>query len=188
MWVAATYLLEGARQTLLRPEAQRDRFMYAVVANLGAGLVLPLWTLRVLPSPRAAVPLLSPCGSAPCTAISVAAAALIGLMMLAPTWSMPRDISLHLNVFSQVLPTSMAEVVVCWVLAGAAVDAALRDGSLAAGAVRWLGSMSWAYRFDYPCGHRRHGRFRRDIRLMTPAATRPPFGQPSSPLSMSLRF
>ena len=119
VWVAATYLLEGAQQTLLRPEAQLDRLVYTVVANLGAGLVLPLWTLRVLSSPRASVPLLSPCGSAPCTSISVAAAAVIGLMRLAPTWSDLGDAALHLNVFAQVLPTSIAEVIVCWVLAGA---------------------------------------------------------------------
>lgn len=44
-WAAATYLLEGLPQTLLRPEATGLRVLYAVVANLivgigGSGLML----------------------------------------------------------------------------------------------------------------------------------------------------
>ena len=139
VWVLATYLLEGSRQALLRPEAQADRLVYAVVANLLAGTLLPLWTLRTLMAQRGATPRLARFCTAPCTAISVVAAGVLGLFMLLPLWQAAQTSAVRANVFAMVLPTSIAEVIVCWVLAGAAVDAVLTGrGRFAVVPAKWV--------------------------------------------------
>ena len=139
-WGLATYLLEGARHTLLRPEAQADRLAYAVVANLLAGTILPLWALRVLDGRER---LGRPARSCPaaCTAISVGAAGLIGLALLVPLLRVVQAPVAYLNVFAQVLPTSVAEVLVCWVMLGGVVDVAVAVRTCAAGAA--AGAAKW---------------------------------------------
>jgi hypothetical protein len=138
-WTVSTYLLEGARQTLLRPEAQFDRLIYALVANVLAGCFMPLWALRVLAANSDAQPRIGRLCSAPITAISVAAAASLGLLMLLPFLPVAGHGFVYVNVLCQVLPTSIAEVIVCWILVGAAVDAAF-VGRQSAGAstVKWV--------------------------------------------------
>jgi hypothetical protein len=137
-WAAATYLLEGARGTLLRPEAQVDRLTYALAANVIAGTVLPLWALRVLGDQNGSRRRLACFCTAQCTAISVAAAGLLVLFMLLPLWPLAGAGAAYLNVFAQVVPTSVAEVVVCWVLVGSAVDAAAGRRRAVAGTTKWL--------------------------------------------------
>jgi hypothetical protein len=39
VWAATTWFLEGRIETFLRPEVAIDRLLYAVVANLGIGIV-----------------------------------------------------------------------------------------------------------------------------------------------------
>ncbi len=46
LWVAATWLLEGLPRTLLRPEAPGLRLAYALIANLGIGMLLSFWLIR----------------------------------------------------------------------------------------------------------------------------------------------
>jgi hypothetical protein len=137
-WAAATYLLEGARGTLLRPEAQADRLTYALAANVIAGTVLPLWALRVLGDQNGSRRRRACFCTAQCTAISVAAAGVLGLFMLVPLSPVAGAGAAYLNVFAQVVPTSIAEVVVCWVLVGSAIDAAGGRRRAVAAATKWV--------------------------------------------------
>ena len=138
VWVTITYLLEGSRQTLLRPEALEERLVYALAANLLAGTLLPLWALRVIARKTRATPRLAESRTAMCTAVSVTGAVLLGLFLVMPLLPVARHPLVLINVAAQILPVSVAEVVVCWVLGGAAVEAALAGRrSVVRRAVTW---------------------------------------------------
>jgi hypothetical protein len=118
IWTLATFLLEGRKKTFLKPASSTDRLVYAVVANLLIGtlgsILLIHWfaTHSVPPWPGFA---------APRVALSVAAGLIVGVVLLAiqrpPTWNP----SVLLNGYAQTLVVSIAEVLVCWVVLGAAV-------------------------------------------------------------------
>lgn len=136
-WAVATYLLEGRLQTLLRPEARGLRLTYALIANLLIGTVLSLRLARRLVVEGLVSARSFGFQSARRTAITVVAAAILGLagyaLQGAPTW---RPVAL-LNGFAQVLVVSVAEVLVCWVIVGCTLRAALRSRGpvVAAGAL-----------------------------------------------------
>lgn len=152
VWVAATYTLEGSRHTLLRPEAEADRLAYAFLANVLLGTLLPLWVLRTLvrPGRTVASPLPPPpprplreviAGRPSPISISVIGAAALGLIMLLPLWPLAGHPLVNGNVVAQVVPVSVAEVLVCWVLVGAAIEAAVGRGSgrrLVCAPIKWL--------------------------------------------------
>ena len=126
VWTAVTWFLEGRIQTLLRPEATVDRIAYTGVANVLVGTVLALWLVRAFvasgfvsrrdlgfqPLPRT-------------LAVVVGAGVLGGAVYLLqrPPSTDPVVVT---NAFAQVLPVSIAEVVVCWVVVGGSVAALLR--------------------------------------------------------------
>lgn len=126
LWVAATYVLEGLPGTLVRPEAVGLRLAYALVANLGIGILLPLWALRQA--------LGRGLGRAEDYGFSGAGRALAGLVLGAAAgyaiFSASPTAPAHplavLNAFAQVWVVSVAEIVVCWALVGATVRLALR--------------------------------------------------------------
>lgn len=119
LWTGATWGLEGARLTFLRPEAAADRLVYAVVANLAVGTVgacLLLGRLiRRAPTPAAAF------GFAPPgrTAAAVAAGSILGAALFLAQRPPTLDPRILLNLFSQVWVVSAAEVLVCWGVVGA---------------------------------------------------------------------
>lgn len=123
-WVAATYLLEGLPQTLLRPEAAGLRMLYAVVANLivglgGSGLVLAQLARRWgVPAATAGFRTVRH------TLLSVVAAAALGTAAYTVQSPPPRPLAVLINGFSQVLTVSAAEVIVCWALTTAAIAGA----------------------------------------------------------------
>lgn len=123
-WAAATYLLEGLPQTLLRPEAAGLRVLYAVVANLivglgGSGLMLAELARRwAVPAATAGFRTVRQ------TLLSVVAAAALGTVAYAVQSPPPRPLAVLINGFAQVLPVSAAEVIVCWALTTAAIAAA----------------------------------------------------------------
>lgn len=123
-WVAATYLLEGLPQTLLRPEAAGLRVSYAVVANLvvglgGSGLILARLAQRHgVPAATAGF------RSKRRTLLSVVAGAALGTLVYTAQSPPARPVAELINAFSQVLTTSAAEVIVCWALVTAVIGAA----------------------------------------------------------------
>jgi hypothetical protein len=138
LWVAATYLLEGRLELLQRPDPL-GRARYAVVANVVIGTVLAGWLLRHLIG----------CGlvsrqqvgfrSGRRTAAALLLAAGLGLAIFLAQGPPRREPLVLFNVFAQVLPTSIAEILVCWAVLGVVGEALTRAGgravSLAVGAV-----------------------------------------------------
>lgn len=134
VWTLTTYLLEGRLLTLLRPEATGARLAYAAVANvlvgmLGAGLLLRSFTGRagVVP-PRLGL-------RAPGrTLLSMT----LGLGLGFGAFLLQKPVSLAPalvgNAFAQVWVVSVAEVLVCWVVLGKAVEV-----SMSAAGPRWAG-------------------------------------------------
>ncbi len=46
VWCAATWLLEGRIETLLRPDAIADRIIYAILGNLVLGVIAAFCVIR----------------------------------------------------------------------------------------------------------------------------------------------
>ena len=126
LWVVATFVFEGRIQTLLRPDATLDRLVYAVVANLLVGTLLAMWVVRRIVAAGVVTP--DRIGFRPLvrTVVTVVAVGAVGLALYVVQNPPTTDPVVVANVFAQVVPTSIAEVVVCWVLVGATVEAALR--------------------------------------------------------------
>lgn len=125
IWVLTTYLLEGLPQTLLRPEAQGLRFAYTAVANLMVGTLGSLILLRRLILTGTVTALASGFGSHRRSALGALLGAVLGVALLAvqtPPGTSPIAMT---NVFAQVLPVSVAEVLVCWSLVGAVVGSSM---------------------------------------------------------------
>ena len=125
VWVLTTYLLEGLPQTLLRPEAQGLRFAYTAAANLMVGTLGPLILLRRLIVTGTVTALAAGFGSHLRSALGALLGAILGVAFLAA--QAPRGTSLIVmtNVFAQVLPVSVAEVLVCWSVVGAVVGSSI---------------------------------------------------------------
>jgi len=128
-WVAATYLLEGMVGTLTRPEATGLRLAYALIANLGIGILLPLCIIRHLVRTGRGAPSDFGFSGVGRTALSVAGGALAGYALFAQSQTEPTHPLVVLNSFAQVWVVSVAEIVVCWGLVGATVFLALRRWS-----------------------------------------------------------
>jgi membrane protease YdiL (CAAX protease family) len=122
VWTFATYIFEG-RVNLLHRDDPLGRFEYSVIVNMIIGTVVAILVIKptIIASGQLS---LSQIGfrSAKNTAVSVAVAGTIGFLLFViqePTSLNPIVIS---NVFSQTLPTSIAEVVVCWAVIGASME------------------------------------------------------------------
>jgi hypothetical protein len=126
VWTAITWILEGRIQTLLRPEATADRIIYTGVANLLVGTVLALWLVRgfvvagFLTRERLGF------RSSSRTLVAVLLAGVLGFLFYVVQQPPSTDPVVVLNAFAQVLPVSIAEIVVCWVVVGGSVLALLR--------------------------------------------------------------
>ena len=127
VWTVVTWLLEGRVQTLLRPEATGDRIVYTVVANVLVGTVLALWFVRAYVASgftsRERLGFRSPSRAIAATLL----AGVLGIALYVVQQPPSTDPVVVLNAFSQVLPVSIAEVVVCWVVVGGSVVALLRS-------------------------------------------------------------
>jgi hypothetical protein len=112
-WVLATWLLEK-RVGLLARFDPVDRSLYALIANVTVGTLLA----------SAALGPAQPWRARPILFAALGVLGTIGVSRLVPTAS--REPVILLNAFAQVLPTSIAEVVVCWLAVGGAVRNATR--------------------------------------------------------------
>lgn len=126
-WTVLTWLFEGRIQTFLRPEAVIDRLIYTGLVNIAFGTIFALLVVREFVASAFTTRTNLGFRSSPRTigAIIVGGAIGFGLYILQqPATSDPIVI---MNVFAQVLPVSIAEVVVCYVVAGGSIAALLRN-------------------------------------------------------------
>ena len=127
LWVIATYLLEGLPGTLIRPEAVGLRLVYALIANLAIGILLPLWVIRRALRSGLGSPEDYGFSGARRTLLSVVAGGLAGYALFHLAQAEPAHPLVVLNSFAQVWVVSVAEIVVCWALVGATLHVALRS-------------------------------------------------------------
>lgn len=124
LWVAATWLLEGLPRTLLRPEAAGLRLAYALIANLGIGMLLSFWLIRR--QLRAGWGARRDYGLDPLRRwTSIAGGALVGYGLFRLSHPQPVEPLVMLNAFAQVWVVTAAEITVCWALAGGTLRVAL---------------------------------------------------------------
>ncbi len=126
IWTAVTWLLEGRIQTLLRPEATADRIIYTGIANLLVGTILALWVVREFVASGFSTRERLGFRSLQRTLLAVLLAGVLGLALYVGQQPPSTDPVVVLNAFAQVLPVSVAEIVVCWVVVGGSVLALLR--------------------------------------------------------------
>jgi hypothetical protein len=122
IWVAATYILEG-RIHLFQKVDPIGRMTYVVIANIAIGTVLSAIAIRYLLKAQLLKPeQLGLSKSRLRTAAIIASAAVGGLALF--MLQNPRTLEpiVVFNAFMQVLPVSIAEVMVCWALIGSSFE------------------------------------------------------------------
>ena len=128
-WTIATWYFEGRIQTLLRPAAIADRLIYAAGVNVLGALAGGVALLQWLDRTHGPVSLQrSGFGSLRRTLLSSTAALALGFTLFLLQRPPIMDVVVLANVFSQVFVVSTAEVVVCWVLVGRALEDLLAFG------------------------------------------------------------
>lgn len=131
VWSLATWVLEGRIHTLLRPGAVTDRVVYALVGNLLLGVVAGLACVVYFVRNGALEAQAAGLGSARRTLAAIAVGLGMGLGLYLTLKPPTMNPVVMLNAFSQVFVVSAAEVVVCWAVVGATVEAALGKGRTA---------------------------------------------------------
>jgi hypothetical protein len=126
LWMLATWALEGRIETLRRPDAAADRAIYALAANILIGIILGVVLLRSLVRRRSLTRTAAGFGVATPSGVSVLIALVSGFAFFASAGVPSRSSIVLINAFAQVLVVSAAEVVVCWALLGATVEALLK--------------------------------------------------------------
>lgn len=126
LWVLATYLLEGRILTLLRPEADVDRVIYTVVANIIIGSILALIVVRHALDTR--ITSLDSSGFRPFgkTIIAIVIAGVLGFILLIFLQPPSLDPVVLLNVYTQVFTVTIAEIAVCWAVIGSIIEGTLQ--------------------------------------------------------------
>jgi hypothetical protein len=121
LWMAVTYLLEG-RINLVHNPTPTGRAIYVLIANVVIGIGVAFWTLRMF--------VVSNITNAKQLGFrSLKRTLIAGLIALAIGGGLfwlqnpPRNLLVLLNGFAQVLPVSIAEVVVCWAVIGGSFEA-----------------------------------------------------------------
>ena len=125
IWVLATYLLEGRINLLQKPDPL-GRLTYAVIANIAIGTVIAIWLLK--PSISSGFLTIRQLGfqSIKLILIVVIIAGVIGFVLFVVQHPVSLDPVVVLNLFAQTLPTSIAEVVVCWAAIGTTFESVAR--------------------------------------------------------------
>lgn len=127
LWVIATYLLEGRILTLLRPEAVVDRIAYTVIANILVGIIIAAWVLRSSVISGFVSPEQMGFRSIRHTLAAVVIAGVIGFVLFIVQNPPSLNPVVMINVYAQVMPVSVAEVVVCWSVIGAGFESLTRN-------------------------------------------------------------
>jgi hypothetical protein len=126
VWVFATYMLEG-RINLFHGDDTLGRILY-VVANIIIGIVLSAVVLRL--SIRSEVYSLEKIGLRPLlrTIIFVIISGVVSFGIFVVQKPVTLRPVVVLNVFAQVLPISITEVVVCWAVIGTSFEVLSKKG------------------------------------------------------------
>lgn len=120
-WTFATWWLEGRVETFLRPDAVRDRLVYALVANLGMGLAGGLAVALLLVRRGRLLATLAGFSGVRRGLVAATAGFGLGLGAYFAQGAPSAEPVVLLNAYAQALTVSAAEVVVCWVLVGGVV-------------------------------------------------------------------
>jgi hypothetical protein len=122
IWMGATYLMEG-RISLVHNSTPTGRAIYVLIANVLIGIGLAVWALRMFVVSNIAGIKQMGFRSWKRTIIAVILAAVAGggLFLLQGPPSL--DPLVLFNGLAQVLPVSIAEVVVCWAVIGISFEA-----------------------------------------------------------------
>ncbi|RST81025.1 hypothetical protein EJC49_24240 [Aquibium carbonis] len=126
VWCAATWLLEGRIETLLRPDAIVDRIIYAILGNLVLGVIAALCVIRWQQHADGISPEESGFGPPRRSALWILAGAVLGFGLYAGQGAPSTDPVVVLNAYAQVFVVSAAEVLVCWVVLGSTIAQVLR--------------------------------------------------------------
>lgn len=122
VWILATYLLEGRTHLLQNPNPL-GRLIYAVIANMIIGTIIAIWLLKLPVLQRFVTSKqLGFQSSFKRIIIAVIIAGLIGFVVFVIQKPASLNPLVLLNVFSQTLPGSIAEVVICWAVVGTAFE------------------------------------------------------------------
>ena len=122
LWTGATYLLEG-RIELFRDPTPAGRAIYVLAANVVFGTGLAVWALRTFLTSKIATAKQLGFRSMKRTVIAVLVAFAVGGGLFLAQGPPSTDPLVLLNGFAQVLPVSIAEVVVCWAVIGGSFEA-----------------------------------------------------------------
>ncbi len=127
LWVLTTWLLEGRMLTFIRPDAVIDRIIYTLIANIIIGSILSLWVIRrAVTGGRIS---LNSAGFRPFrrTIIAVIFAFGLGLLLLLISQPVSLEPMVLINIYSQVLTVTIAEVAVCWAVIGSITEGSLQE-------------------------------------------------------------
>lgn len=114
---------------MLRPEALTDRLVYALLGNLLLGIVVGAACIAWFVRSGAMDATSAGFGSTRRTVVATISGLVLGLSAYFLQGAPSHDPVVILNAFSQVFVVSAAEVVVCWCVAGAALERALAASS-----------------------------------------------------------
>ena len=117
VWVFATYILEGGIN-LLHTNDPLGRVAYTIIANILIGTVVGFILLKLFVRSNFVTQKQLGFQSSRRILILVAVAAIAGFLLFSIEASVSLNPVVIVNVFSQTLPTSIAEVVVCWMVVG----------------------------------------------------------------------
>ncbi|HEX6281356.1 MAG TPA: hypothetical protein VFZ67_03950 [Nitrososphaera sp.] len=129
IWVVATYILEG-RIHLFQKVDPIGRMTYVIIANIAIGTVLSAIAIRYLLKAQLVKPRqLGLSKSRLRTAAIIASAAAGGLALFMLQNPRTTEPIVVFNAFMQVLPVSIAEVMVCWALIGSSFESLAKNNN-----------------------------------------------------------
>lgn len=121
IWVFFTWLFEGRVMLLQNPDPI-GRVVYALVANIFLGTLITIYILRLFFSKGVLSPPRTGFRPIKYTAGAIILATVFGTLIYTIIGFPTSDPVLFLNGFAQVLPTSIAEVLVCWTAVGMTIE------------------------------------------------------------------
>ncbi len=107
----------------MRPDAVADRLVYAIVGNLVLGIVVSAGCVAFFVRTGAVSADRAGFGSAPRTVLASVAGGVLGLGAYLLQGAPSLNPTVIVNAFSQVFVVSAAEVVICWSVVGASIEA-----------------------------------------------------------------
>jgi len=121
LWTLATYLLES-RMNLYQQPTIAGRYTYVLIANVVIGTIAAIWVIRSLLSSESVTMTQIGFRSVGRILITVVIAVVIGVVYVSLMRPASVPLLVIINGYAQVLPVSIAEIVVCWALVGATFE------------------------------------------------------------------